>query len=431
MVIQTERDENENEKFRIRAAAVLAAFCLLLNSCATWAEGEEDSWHITRNIDNESAVVSGDVKDTVFNTYAVAVYVNSNQGKPITATLQGDLFTDAKTDSLDHQACTGLGVEVSGKGSEARVTAEKKITALNAWVDTEPWNLDTAGVDISVGDSGKAVVILKDDVYARSAESEEAGYTWTAGVSAYNRGGDLTLESEGSITAEDHHDYGVALNFHLEPPEESDAVPASSFAFIDGDLSGTTLGIRANNNLPDGQMEILVNGTVSGEDCISWEGENRDQILFTLWKANPEKKIVRADMDTTEEDAAREEKAIRYILLTDSATASVPTPDTEVYHGFHIAKAGERVSVLASAPTGYEVSAVYALPGKKLPLEKGSDGAWILTVPNGGGVELSADLKKAEPAPVPKTGDGATPVLWIGLVLLGLTGLCAAVFRKA
>ena len=285
-------------------------------------------------------------------------------------------------------------------------------------------------MDISVKDSGKAAVILKGGVFARSTEAAESGYTWTAGVSAYNRGGELTLESEGPITAEDHHDYGVGLNFHIEPPEESDPVPTRSVALINGDLSGTTLGIRASNSLPGGQMEILVNGAVAGEDCISCEGTERDKILFTLWKASPEQQIVRADMETTEEEAAQIEKSIRYILRTDPASAGLLAINAEEYRGFRVAKAGQRVSVLVNAPAGYKATAVYALPGKQQPLEKGAGGAWVLTVPNGGGVELSVDLKETEPSPVPKTGDGAAPLLWIGLILLGLAGLSAQVFAK-
>ena len=124
--------------FRIRAFAILAVLCLLLASCAVLAEEEEEVWQITRNIDNESATVSEDVTAAAFNTSAVAVYVKSDRGKRIAAELGGSVSMDAKTDSIDHQGSTGLGVEVSGQGSEAFVRAEKKITALNAWVDTEP-----------------------------------------------------------------------------------------------------------------------------------------------------------------------------------------------------------------------------------------------------------------------------------------------------
>ncbi len=408
-------------------AGVLICVCLLF--CAGEGKAKfEDA--VAYDVNNVSRTINEDVSLNAESDNAIGVRVMEDQGKAISVTVGGSITVDDRTDTYEHQGADGMQVMAYGSGSKATVTVDGGIRTVNTWTAGETGNLDTSGFQMEVSDQGSVEVTVNGGISAKTRlyDPKDSDYTWTAGISCYNLGGNVKATVNGDIATDDEY-YGVALNAHTEGDG-----PASSFYEINGDLTGDTIGVRTSNANPEGTAEIIVNGTVTGDICVSLEGDYRDKIRLTFWRAQSRESenLIRRDEEMDEASAAAYEKKINYILRTDPESDSLITMDTETYHGYHIAREGEKVTLRVSAPDGYEVEAVYGLPDRKTALPKAAEGSWVLEVPKGGGVEISVKLKKAQPAPVPKTGDRSEPLLWTLLILAGTAGIGGTVFsRKA
>lgn len=400
---------------RNRRLSVFALAVCLLTAGVIALSGAETGY----DVQNTSATINGPVSVSTADDDAIGVQVAADRGEAVTVAVKGSILAEAVTDHYDHQGSTGMYVNVSGEGSAGKVTVDGEITALNTWKGDNPYNLDTAGLEADVADGGDADVTVNGRILARAMMKEDEGYTWSAGLHSGNTGGTLKVTVNGGVTAEATV-YGVGLNMKIDAEGE-----ASSFVRVNGDVTAKDIGIRAENSAPDGTMEVLVDGTLSAERCIQPEGDTPRKSRFTIWKAAPLNggAIVPPfeDIGISEEDARAVEKEIRYILRTDAESAQYLTVSAEDYRGYKVAREGETVLVQVHAPDGLEVAAVYGMPGNKMPLAE-AEGGYALTVPKGGGIELSVSLKKA----VPATGDPSPLLFWAGLALLGLAGLSAA-----
>ena len=397
---------------RIRAGLLL--LCFLAASLAS-ASGDR----IGHDVQNTSASVTGPVSVSSRDEDAIGVQVIGNRGGDMSVTVSGDVSVQNVTDHYDHQNAAGVYVDMSA-GSKAAVTLNGNITSVNTWEGGDPGNLDTLALETDVSDGGEADVTVNGSLLARSVEEGNSGYTWSAGLHSGNYGGCLSVTVNGDVTAEGPF-YSVGLNAKIETDGE-----ASSFVAVQGNVTAKDIGIRVENTAPRGSMELLVDGILSAERCISLEGDTFEKSRFTVWKAEPLNggSPVPAGVDVSEANAQRVEKDIRYIIRTDEKSAQYIQVEAEDYHGYSVARAGETVPVRVQAPKGYEVAEVYGMPGNTMLLP-GKDGRYELTVPACGGVELSVSLRKK----VPSTGDGSAPALWLGMVLLGLSG--ARVLRGA
>ena len=370
-----------------------------------------------REIYNESASVTGPVSVSTKDEDAVGIQVMGDEGTELAVTVTGDILAEAETDSYDHQNCAGVYIDLSGAGTAGKVTVDGNITSVNTWKGDDTWNLDTVGLEADVSDRGEADVTVNGKILARSVMNQGDGYTWSAGIHSGNNGGRLKLTVNGDVTAEGK-DYCVGLNVKIETEDE-----ASSFIQVNGDVTASDIGIRMENYAPDGKMEVLVNGTLSARRCISPEGDTYRRSLFTVWKAEPVEgsDIIPLDEDILDDGAREIEKEIQYIIRISDESAPYITVQAEDYHGFPVAREGETVPVLVQPPKGYEVAAVYGKPGNGMKLPKKGN-VYELTVPKGGGIELSVSLRKA----VPATGDRSRLLLWLALVIIGLAGVAAA-----
>ena len=390
--------------------------CILLTAGAAPARGAQIQYDISNRSETVNGPVSLRAQD---DDEIIGVRVTGNEGLEISTAVNGDIRVEAETDHHDHQGAAGMYVDISGAGSAGRVTVNGSITSVNTWIGADPFNLDTVGLETDVSDGGRIDAEVNGPILARSV-MEEGGYTWSAGLHSGNSGGDLALTVNGSVTAE-APSYSVGLNVKIETEEE-----ASSFVKVKGDVTAKSIGIRVENSAPKGRMELLVDGTLSADKCISPEGETFRKSRFTLWKAKPLQgnDIIPPDEEfISEEDARSIEKEIRYIIRTEEQSAQYITVRAEEYHGYQVAREGETVTVQVHAPDGYEAAAVYGKPGNTMQLTRKDGDSYELTVPKGGGIELSVSLNKT----IPATGDRASPILWLGLALAGTA--CIGILR--
>ena len=378
---------------------ILLVLCLCAGLPAL-AEEEGDGHYpgdnpemIETEVNNTSGTVPG-VDVSAADRNVTGVLVNADQGEAIEVTVEGAVTVGAETTYNDHQACTAVSVNASGEGSGAAVTVDGNISAVNTWTDNDPMNLDDSGLSAWAGDGGTVSVTVNGDVFSKAEilPDDDEGYTWSGGVGAYTSAGSVAVTVNGNVTAEADQ-YAVGLNVNNEIPGGNVSVE------VHGDVTAKSIGIRAINDSEESSAEIVVDGTLhASKNGISLEGNAAENVLLTVWKAEPNQNgvIVMTDGDLTAEEAEQAEKNIRYILRTAESSAGQITADAAEYRGYRVAKEGETVALDISIPNQYRIGSVYGQPGKKMELQADEAGNYYLVVPRGGEVELSVELKRKQ-----------------------------------
>ncbi len=367
--------------------------------------GDEESWEqeepeslIAYTADGETLEIAEDADAEGENCSVTAVFVNSQDGAVSTVNVGGSVTALGTADSVSHQTSAGMEIYTAGEGSEANVTVGEGITSVMKWTNPEEGdNINCGGLSITVEDGGSVMVTVEDGgIYAEATGEDPDGglYTWAAGVHLYNTDGAAEITVNGDVTAESAV-YGVGLNSHMYGEEGSTLIE------VNGDVYGTTRGIWAEQSNSGGTMEIVVNGTVSGEvDNVMVDGENRDLILLTVWKIEPDQNGNLICMPGPDEDpdnlirAEEAEKALQYIIRVVPAAEEMIEAEAAEYRGYRVAREGEKVRIRVAAPAGSEIVSVFADEDQAITLERDADGSYILSVPRGGGVALSVLLRE-------------------------------------
>ena len=344
-----------------------------------------------------SLTISEDAVAEQENRDVTAVLVTGTGGEQSTVTVEGGITVRGACDSVSHGTATGLEVISNGSGSKAEATVAEGVISVMKWTNPgEGDNINCGGISITTEEGSAEVTVGNGGIHAEAtaAESEDSSYTWAAGVHLYNTDGTARVQIGGNVTAESTV-YGVGLNSHLDGEKD-----ASTLIRVEGDVYGTTRAIWAEMGNPGGTMELIVNGTVSGGiDNILVSGAHKERVLLTVWRIAPDADgaLVRT-LDDMENGipSPEDEAALQYIIRVSAEDSTLVETEAEDYHGYPVAKAGETVRVRVSAPSGFRVAGVFADKEQTAALEQDADGSYILIVPRGGGVELSAVTEPAE-----------------------------------
>ncbi|WP_036607576.1 hypothetical protein [Oribacterium sp. P6A1] len=265
-------------------------------------------------------------------------------------------------------------------------------------------------------------VVLNGDINAsaKSANESKTDDASATGVSvtAYN-GGTTSVTLNGDITAEaesSNKDYSSASGISVHYIDDKSTVNIT----VKGDVSGSNEGASVSAN--DGEVNIIVDGTLSGADSAiyvqeivngqrrsnhrdySMTGENGN-LNITVWQLKSDSdQLVYAqrreyrDSDGNGTNSRTEQKDkeevilknINYIIRTDEVSnGTIILSGTTLMNGYNTAHESQEVIIKVETSSGYKLDAV---KNGSSTLTKNADGTYTLVVPRGGGVELSAVL---------------------------------------
>lgn len=389
-----------------KSLAGLSAMALLFHAGAILAEEGEDPTVIAVDVKGGATHIQEDVILTGSNENLIVLQVTSGAGEATEVTAEGRLSAELSADHGTQWGAFVLNLTSEGDGSSVSVNAKDGMIARTRWDhETESPNFDSGGAWLSVGERGYAALHVDGDVQAlASTESKGQSYLWTAGISVSNGGGETDVTVNGNVIA-DGGDHGSSsgLNLHHEADSE-DSPKAVTKIRVNGDVAGSNFGIRQENYIEGSSMDILVNGTISGSsEAITLDGIT-DNVLITAWKVMPDPDgnlLTYGPGDGAEPSRELEQKMLQYILRVDAQSAGRIIPEAETLEGLPVAREAEKVALKLDIPSGLVLRQVFSGPGRTLPLFPDADGNYFLTVPRGGGVELSMLL-----APLPSVPDG-------------------------
>jgi len=258
------------------------------------------------------------------------------------------------------------------------------------------------GIDASAFDSDTSVSVVGDVVVGESASIP--GKTYGAALSS-DEDGNVELSVTGDITAQGEQ--GLAVG--LAVGNADGTVEALVFGDVSAKGAEKNYGIDVYT-AEDQKTNILVDGTVSGENAavvlLQPETQIGENVSLTVWELVPDQNgatVLRQDDEEgtglVEDEAA--EKAVNYIIRINTDQQKIISLDgtTEV-QGYDVAHEGEVVTLLLTVPEGYVITDAFADVAQNVSLSTDAAGNYFLTVPRGGGVELSVKLteKKEDPA---------------------------------
>ena len=378
------------------------------------------------SVGNGITVTEGFEYEHSIQANAVDIRKGTSEGK-VNVQLEGDIdvTAKAKNDKKEYQYIQGNGVRVFNISGEANaaidgninVTAEgKKAYAYGIFLSND------FGPGAASDNTQKTDVTIKGNIDTKS-EKRATGIILDAsqGITNVTMDGDITSKAN----------FGVGINL-IDGYEGS-----TSKITINGDVKASDYGIQIAEF--DGKTDIVVNGTVSGDHAIrvSKAIENADEdadgnvskVIYgdkresniTVWKMESnEKDLVSAIVeDRTEEDEngdfkvindskTTEEvlKNINYIIRTDKVdNGTIKLSNTRLISGFDTARETEEITIKVQASDGYKVDSV---KNGDAVLTRNADGTYTLTVPRGGGVQLSAVLSAIQKSESSSSGSSGS-----------------------
>ena len=161
----------------------------------------------------------------------------------------------------------------------------------------------------------------------------------------------------------------------------------------------------------EGVMDVLVTGTLKGGDTpiLISETVTPENVSVTVWAIESPVQTEDGAHVVFEEtadpsaapavtaDTVQLEKAIHYIILVEPSQKNIISlAGTSKKRDFDVASQEEIVTMKIHVPSGYLLTGAYNGKNKRVPLQKNAAGEYYVQVPMGGGVYLSAELRKMD-----------------------------------
>lgn len=336
-------------------------------------------------------------------------------------------MTDNYTDepAIDRASSTGLDItnlsgEASAKidgGIKSESFAGSKNYATGIYITEDDYD------ENSVDKMPKTDVTVKDGITAKSNFI-------ASGIKFDGLHGTTNLSVEGDICADANE---VADGIVLSAEDEK----SKANIIVNGDVKGSTSGISFDGF--DGTANVIVNGTVSGGKSaviinkitdIYTDEKDEDRVVIekrgyngnsniTVWKMTSDQDDLVKVEEETRSEITREEnskqdaeaadkvlKNINYIIRTDKVSnGTIHLSNTRLISGFDTARETEDITIKVEASDGYKVDSV---KNGDAVLKKNADGTYTLTVPRGGGVQLSAVLSAIQKSQSSSSGSSGS-----------------------
>ena len=349
-----------------------------------------------------SVQVDGDVEAEGFHSFGIQV---QSEGSGSTDILVNGGLSTGDSEGYSH------GLSVWNQGGEINAEINGDISSTGSG--------DSVGVTLSTeGEKAADHVVINGNISAVSDAETDHPMNGAAGITIGDYGGDITLEVNGDVTA-DYAFGGDGITLYTGPQiveigeDESltyEEIPAQGHVDVTvvGDVTGNNSGLTLDSNPsnPSVTAEVIIDGTLSGDkrSIQIMPDSGTDNITLTVWKVeeNAEGNLaenVTLDSEqnvTGAEQATDFEKTIQYIIRLDqpAAGATLGVAGASDYRGYLVAHEGDNIILRINLQQGYEIVDAYNGTDTKVSLLKDAKGNYYLSVPRGGGVELSVKLRK-------------------------------------
>ena len=421
----------------------------------------ETSDGVTADGSNTKVTVKGNV--TVSGTGSAGVSANNNATVEVTGNVQakgdnqthkgqtGGTYIDKWADgvqadngskvTVDGNVTSRKGLSIDSHGSEVTVNGDvhsEKGSAINArkgsTITIDGSVSSNAGITLGgIIETTESTIKITKDVTAKNAwgilagseaDIEVGGNISSEKEAVYIAGKDALIVVDGNV----YSTKGCAMDI-LEQAE----------ATVKGDVSGNKLAIWMDNSsklqalgkISSNDVGILLSlygdqgtgelelGTIDAQTAISinyGEYKDIDKILAAL----PEMTVYKMNADTllrlyTESEglSLKEASNLAEKILMEKLQYAIRKQDTSngkinIADELTKAKEGQTLTFSVVANDGYEVDSVSA-GGENIPVIKNDNGTYSITVPKGGGVNISAIFKSIKQDQTPDSTPNPTP----------------------
>lgn len=352
----------------------------------------------------------------------------SNKDGKVDLQVNGDIHTTAKTDSegtkIDRAHSAGISItnlsgEVSTKvngGIKVDSFAGSKNFATGISISEDNYDPED-----SVDKTQKTDVTVNGDITTKSDR-------FATGIDFFGLHGTTNVKVDGNISADANKSAdGINLS--------SDDKDATANIIVNGDVTGSTYGTYFAGF--DGTSNVVINGTLSGgesaviitKETNTTEDEDGKEVTekhgyngnnnITVWKMTSDQdELVKVAEETrsditgevkSKQDAESADKVLKninYIIRTDKVSnGTIHLSNTRLISGFDTARETEDITIKVEASDGYKVDSV---KNGDAVLKKNADGTYTLTVPRGGGVQLSAVLSAIQKSQSSSSGSSGS-----------------------
>ena len=314
------------------------------------------------------------------------------EGGSVTATLEGDITAKAEK---------AVGILTDNKGGTIDITQEGDVTAETYGLELR----DTPSTEDDPSLVGTTVTVI-DQEYDYVTQMSDGPGSEPVDVAVYHH-----ENKDGSWY--DYYEDGTI--FHAEKAVDHD--PGTTTVTVIGDVTGEEAGAYIDLTNDKSKIDLIVDGTLSGEkqSVLVSEETIADNLTLTVWeiKANDDGNLVERVAETDEvgeptkvEADTEIEKNIQYIIkITPAQQDIITTQGTTNYEGYNVANEGDTVTLKVEVPEGYQIKNAFSDSDQTIEMAQDDDGNYYLIVPKGGAVMISVEFEaipEPEPAPQPE-----------------------------
>lgn len=374
---------------------------------------------------------------------ATGVSISAEKGSTVEGSVEGDISVTGDKDVI------GMGVYANGE-SKVDVTIGEGIyaeggedaTGLSIFVKDDKTSVDVdildGGVEAKGGKSATAIstsnnggeidLFVNGDVVSsgdgivvsnwRPTEREDLDIKMPINDDEYYKWYTFTDENGKEIKVKQYRHFdgsdviwydSLGNVWKEKQTEESKKTEDTTRIEVVGDVTAEEGGIVIEMPYEKSKLDVIVDGTVSGElaSVLLDERTVTDGVTLTVWAIEENENGNLAEryhryMDDKGEwqyellGADEEfEQEIQYIIKVEQPElGELWTEGTYDYEGYNVAHQGDEVTLKVNLPFGYRVKNAFNGTETKVKLGRNSKGQYYLTVPRGGGVMLSVTLER-------------------------------------
>ena len=351
--------------------------------------------------------VGGEVKATLTGGESAGVSgVNAYayNGGEITVDIGKGVYAGTEEDIRDVSATGITAYTVSGPPSEIDIDVHSGDVVAVGETATGISVHDCSG-DIEINVENGSVIAVGESATGIKSDVLSGDVDITVNGDVISTGTGLNISASGGL--------------YYENGKVTENVPVSETEIkVLGDVSADETGILISDVNKNAKIDILVDGTVSGDNSAVAvaSGTILDNVTLTVWEIKPNEngsvadtmtqkfnqETKRYDKEYTENEEF--EKQIQYIIkMEPNENATLYTEGTTEYEGYNVAHEGDTVILKVNVADGYHIVNAYNGTDTKVELLRDENGDYYLVVPRGGAVLLSVTLEAdapAAPAPV-------------------------------
>ena len=277
-------------------------------------------------------------------------------------------------------------------------------TAGDGLMSTQNSSIDVAG-SVNAGVRGVEADVSSTITVGKDVTAKQGTAVVTEDNGTVKVGGNVTGGTEGVKASESST---VEVKGDVKGDKSAVSTDSTSKIKVEGSVKGGD-GISITESSSTGSGSVVVLGTVQasrGDYCVTVTGSalSKQEVVDALptiivgeLKASGgnyveyQDKAGNSSVDTKAMAEAIAEQILYLIDVQETQNGKVSVTDgTKQVQGYEVAHANDKVTISVTADSGYEIQSV---SGGKATAVKNADGSWSITVPQSGGVSISAIMQ--------------------------------------